>query len=185
MKIPEKTIKPIRNYHLESDIFHNKPDNSKTLDAIRGYHNHSNAFINKEPIDGGNGIRSYHLESDILFQKKYNEKEKKGIKGPKINYESNHDQQKKGKIRRIEGKEFMRTYEEMEPISKKNVKYKNEPNPDNGLVYDFSNNPFRVGKTNKRLMPEKLYETMPHVEKGKKLFLIKNNEDPGSSLINH
>ena len=34
-------------------------------------------------------------------------------------------------------------------------------------------------------MPEKMNETMPKTEKGKKLFLIKNNEDPGSSLINH
>ena len=183
--MPEKRRQPIRNYHFESDIFNIKPDKSKTLETIRGYHNSSNVFVNKEQIKGENGIRNYHLESDILFQKGTNEKEKKGIKGPKINYESKFDQQKKGKIRRIVGKELKRTYEETDPISKKTVKYKNEPNPDNGLVYDFSNNPFRVGKTNKRLMPEKLNETEPKAEKGKKLFLIKNNEDPGSSLLNH
>ena len=34
-------------------------------------------------------------------------------------------------------------------------------------------------------MPEKLFETEPKVEKGKKLFNIKNNEDPGSSLCNN
>ena len=62
----------------------------------------------------------------------------------------------------------MRTYEEIDPVTKKTPKYKNEPNPDNGLVYDFSNNPFRVGKTNKKLMPEKLNETVPKFEKGKK-----------------
>ena len=83
------------------------------------------------------------------------------------------------------GKEFMRTSEVMKPSFKKNVKYKNEPNPDNGLVYDFSNNPFKIGKTYKKIQPEKLYETVPKVEKGKKLFLIKNNEDPGSSLVGH
>ena len=178
----EKTKKPIRSYHLESDIFHNKPDNSKTLEPIRGYHNSSNVFVNTEP-HYGKGIRSYHLESDILFKKDNNEKEKKGIKGPKINYESKNEPQKKGKIRRYLRKELMRTYEEIEPITKKTAKYKNEPNPDNGLVYDFSNNPFRVGKTNKKLMPEKLNETVPKFEKGKKLFLKKNNEDPGSSLL--
>ena len=155
------------------------------MDPIRGYHNYSNVFINKEPKTGGNGIRSYHLESDILFQKKYNEKEKKGIRGPKNNFESRNDLQKKEKMRKIDGREFMRTCEVMRPSFKKNIRYKNEPHPDNGLVYDFSNKPFRIGKTEKKLMPEKLYETAPKVEKGKKLFLIKNNEDPGSSLIKH
>ena len=79
----------------------------------------------------------------------------------------------------------MRIYEEIDLITKKTAKYKNEPHPDNGLVYDFSNNPFRVGKTNKKLMPEKMNETVPvsKFEKGKKLFLKKNNEDPGSSLL--
>ena len=117
-----------------------------------------------------------------MFTKGNNPKDKRTIKSSKINYESIKDPQKKGKIRRILGKEFERTTKEIDPSSKKNVKYKNEPNPDNGLVYDFSNNPFRVGKTNKRLMPEKLFETEPKVEKGKKFFNIKNNEDPGSSL---
>ena len=126
-----------------------------------------------------------HFSSLFLFEKTYNEKEKKGIKGPSINYESKNEPQKKGRIRRILGNEFKRTYEEIEPIPRKNIKYKNEPHPDNGLVYDFTNNPFRLGKTDKRLMPEKMNETMPKIEKGKKLFLIKNNEDPGSSLINH
>ncbi len=139
MKIPEKTIKPIRNYHLESDI---------------------------------------------LFEKENKEKEKKRIKGAKINYESKDEPEKKVRIRRILGNEFKRSYEEIK-IPRKNVKYKNEPHPDNGLVYDFTNNPFRLGKTNKRLMPEKLNETVPKIEKGKKMFLIKNNEDPGSSLINN
>jgi hypothetical protein len=79
----------------------------------------------------------------------------------------------------------VRTYDEIDPVSKKTAQYKNEPHPDNGLVYDFSNNPFRIGKTNKKYLPEKLNETEPKIEKGKKLFLIKNNEDPGSSLLNH
>ena len=78
----------------------------------------------------------------------------------------------------------MRTYEEIDPVNKKTAKYKNEANPDNGLVYDFSKNPFRIGKTNKRLMPEKMNETEPKVEKGKKLFKKKNNEDPRSTLWN-
>ena len=183
--MPENKRNPIRNYHLESDIFNLKPDKSKNLETIRGYHNSSNVFVNNEPIKGGNGIRNYHLESDILFQKGTKKKEKKGIKGPKTNFESEFQPQKKAKIRRIVGKELERTYKEMDPVSKKTARYKNEPNPENGLVYDFSNNPFRVGKTNKKLMPEKLNETEPTVGKGKKLFLIKNNEDPGSSLINH
>ena len=79
----------------------------------------------------------------------------------------------------------MRTYEEMQPKSIKINKLKNEPHPDNGLVYDFTYKPYKIGKTNKRLIPEKMNETEPKIEKGKKLFLIKNNEDPGSSLINH
>jgi hypothetical protein len=78
----------------------------------------------------------------------------------------------------------MRTYEEIDPVNKKTAKYKNEANPDNVLVYDFSNNPFRIGKTNKRLMPEKMNETEPKLEKGKKLFKKKNNEDPRSTLWN-
>jgi len=185
IKISETAKQPIRNYHLESDIFNTKPDNSKTLEAVRGYHNQSNVFINNEPKQGYNAIRSYHLESDILFQKGKNEKEKKGIKSAKINNETRNEPQKMGKIRRIEGKEFKRTYEEFQPKSIKINKSKNEPNPDNGLAYDFTYKPFKIGKTNKRLMPEKLNETEPKMEKGKKLFLIKNNEDPGSSLINH
>ena len=36
----------------------------------------------------------------------------------------------------------MRTYEEIDPVNKKTAKYKNNTNPDNALVYDFSNNPF-------------------------------------------
>ena len=185
IKISETTKQPIRNYHLERDIFNTKPDNSKTLDAIRGYHNESNVFINKEPRQRYNAIRSYHLESDILFQKGKNEKEKKTIKSSKINNETRNEPQKMGKIRRIEGKEFKRTYEEFQPKSIKINKSKNEPNPDNGLAYDFTSKPNKIGKTNKRLMPEKMNETEPKMEKGKKLFLIKNNEDPGSSLINH
>ena len=185
IKISETSKQPIRNYHLESDIFNTKPDNSKTLDAIRGYHNESNVFINKEPRQRYNAIRSYHLESDILFQKGKNEKEKKTIKSSKINNETRNEPQKMGKIRRIEGKEFKRTYEEFQPKSIKINKSKNEPNPDNGLAYDFTSKPNKIGKTNKRLMPEKMNETEPKMEKGKKLFLIKNNEDPGSSLINH
>ena len=181
--MPEKPKNPIKNYHLESDIFNVKPDKSKTLEAIRGYHNSSNVFVNNEPKNTGKAIRSYHLESDILFTKGNNQKEKKPIRGAKINYETMNEPQKKGKIRRILGKELNRTTEEIEPISKKTVKYKNEPNPDNGLVYDFSNNPFRVGKTNKRLMPEKMNETSPKLVKGKKLYNRKNNEDAGSSLL--
>jgi len=181
--MPEKPKNPIKNYHLESDIFNLKPDKSKTVEAIRGYHNESNVFVNNEPRNTGKAIRSYHLESDILFTKGKNQKEKKAIKSSKINYETINEPQKKLKIRRILGKELVTSTEEMDPISKKTVKYKNKPNPDNGLVYDFTNNSFRVGKTNKRLMPEKMNETVPKIQRGKKLFMKKNNEDPGSSLV--
>ncbi len=83
-----------------------KPDKSKNLETIRGYHNSSNAFVNNEPIKDGNGIRNYHLESDVLFQKGTKEKEKKGIKGPQINYESQFQPQKKGKIKELLEKNF-------------------------------------------------------------------------------
>ena len=185
IKQEEESKKSFRNYHLESDIFNLKPDNSKTQTTIRGYQNKSNVFGNTESNVGPKGIRSYHLESDILFKKKDNIKEKKSIRGPEINYESINEPEKKGKIRRIIGKEQMRTFEEIDPISKKSAKYKNEAHPDNGLAYDFTNNPFRVGKTNKKLMPEKLNETIPNIEKGKKLFIKKNNEDPRSTLWNN
>ena len=81
------------------------------------------------------------------------------------------------------GRDFIRTYDEWDLISKKTAKYKNEPNPDNGLAFDFSNKPVELGKTNKRLMPEKMKETVPKIQRGKKLFMKKNNEDPGSSLV--
>ena len=40
-----------------------------------------------------------------------------------------------------------------------------------------------MGKTEKKLMPEKMKETVPKIQRTKKLFLKKNNEDPGSSLV--
>ena len=120
IQMPEKTKNPIRNYHLESEIFNVKPDKSKTLEAIRGYHNSINVF--DEPKNNGKAIRAYHLESDILFTKGNNQKEKKAIRGAKINYETVNEPQKKGKIRRILGKELNRTTEEIDRISKKSIK---------------------------------------------------------------
>jgi len=32
-------------------------------------------------------------------------------------------------------------------------------------------------------MPEKMKETVLKIQRGKKLFMKKNNEDPGSSLV--
>ena len=51
------------------------------------------------------------------------------------------------------------------------------------MAFDFTNKPVYIGKTNKRLMPEKMKETVPKIQRGKKLFMKKNNEDPGSSLV--
>ena len=115
---------PMRNYHLESEIFNVKPDKSKTLESIRRYHNSSNVFVNNEPKNSGKAIRTYHLESDILFTTGNNQKEKKAIRGVKFNYETMNDPQKKGKIRRILGKELNRTNEEIVPISKKMLNIK-------------------------------------------------------------
>ena len=122
IQMPEKTKNPIRNYHLESEIFNVKPDKSKTLESIRRYHNSSNVFVNNEPKNSGKAIRTYHLESDILLTTGNNQKEKKAIRGVKFNYETMNDPQKKGKIRRILGKELNRTTEEIDPISKKSIK---------------------------------------------------------------
>ena len=110
------------------------------------------------------------------------ENNKKSIRGGTKNIESKIETQKEDKIKKNVGREFLRTYDEWELGSKKTAKYKNEPNPDNGLAFDFSKKPFELGKTNKRLMPEKMKETVPKIQRGKKLFMKKNNEDPGSSL---
>ena len=130
------------------------------------------------------GIRTYHLESDILFTKNTPDEKKSGIKSSTKNNESKIEIKKenKNKTKNV-GREFLRTYEEWDLSSKKTAKYKNEPNPDNGLAFDFSNKPVELGKTNKRLMPEKMKETVPKIQRGKKLFMKKNNEDPGSSLV--
>ena len=81
-------------------------------------------------------------------------------------------------------KKYNRTYEEWDLGSKKSTKYKNEPHPDNGLVYDFTKKPVYIGNTGKKVNPEKLKETVPKIQRTKKLYLKKNNEDPGSSLTN-
>ena len=105
---------------------------------------------------------------------------KRGTKNNESKVEIKKDDNNKTKNM---GREFLRTYDEWELTSKKTAKYKNEPNPDNGLAFDFSNKPIELGKTNKRLMPEKMKETVPKIQRGKKLFMKKNNEDPGSSLV--
>ena len=180
----ENQKKPIRSYHQQSDIFMKNTDNSKNIKGIRAYRNASNAFNFTEPNqDKKTNNGNYYLESDIFFTKNGNDKEKKPIRGGKINYESKVETKKDEKKRKILGKEFVRTYEEWDLGSKKSAKYKNEPNPDNGLVFDFSQKPINIGITGKRLMPEKKKETVPKIQRTKKLFLKKNNEDPGSSLI--
>ena len=183
IKLEDNPKKSFKSYHQQSDIFHKEPDNSKNIKGIQGYKNASSAFTYTEPNQSSKANNgTYHLESDIFFTKSSNDKTKKPIRGGKINYESKIEP-KKEKNKKIERKEFLRTYEEWDLGSKKSAKYKNEPHPDNGLVYDFSNKPVFMGKTEKKLMPEKMKETVPKIQRTKKLFLKKNNEDPGSSLV--
>ena len=154
------------------------------MKGIQGYKNSSNVFNYNQPNQISKGIRDYHLQSDILFTKTNpDEKKVKSIRGGKFNLESTIEPKKEEKIKKNVGREFQRTYEEWDLSSKKTVKYKNQPNPDNGLAFDFRDKPVCIGKTNKRLMPEKMNETVPKIQRGKKLFMKKNNEDPGSSLI--
>ena len=183
IKQEEESKKSFRNYHLESDIFNLKPDNSKTQTTIRGYQNKSNVFGNTESNVGPKGIRSYHLESDILFTKNPGKEEKSGINRATKNEESKINPEKTEKNKKNVGRDFIRTNDEWDLTSKKTAKYKNEPNPDNGLAFDFSNKPVYIGKTDKKYLPEKRNETEPEIQRGKKLFMKKNNEDPGSSLI--
>ena len=154
------------------------------IKGIQGYKNASNVFNFEQPNQIAKGIRNYHLQSDILFTKN-NPQEKKvnSIRGGKINFESKIEPKREEAIKKNVGKEFQRSYQEWDLTSKKTAKYKNQPNPDNGLAFDFSDKPVNIGKTNKRLMPEKMEETVPKIQRGKKLFMKKNNEDPGSSLI--
>ena len=184
MKLEDNQKKSFKTYHLQSDIFHNNVDNSSKPKSIQGYRkNQSDVFNFTQPNQTAKGIRKYNLESDILFTKNIQEKKKNVIRSGKVNIESKIEPKKEEKNKKQVGKEFIRTYDEWDLTSKKTVKYKNDPNPDNGLVFDFSNKPFNLGKTNKRLMPEKMKETVPKIQRGKKLFMKKNNEDPGSSLF--
>ena len=183
IKFEDNEKKSFKSYHLQSDIFHKNADNSKYIKGIQGYKNSSNVFNSTEPNQVAKGIKSYHLESDILFTKNTPEGNKKSIRGGTKNIESKIETQKEDKIKKNVGREFLRTYDEMDLTNKKTAKYKNQPNPDNGLAFDFSKKPFELGKTNKRLMPEKMKETVPKIQRGKKLFMKKNNEDPGSSLV--
>ena len=167
---------------MQSDIFNKNPDNSSNIKGIQGYKNSSNVFNYTEPNQISKGIRDYHLQSDILFQKNPSNEEKVNNRGVYKNSESKIEPKKEEKNKKDVGREFLRTYDEWELGSKKTAKYKNQPNPDNGLAFDFSKKPVGLGKTNKRLMPEKMNETVPKIQRGKKLFMKKNNEDPGSSL---
>ena len=167
---------------MQSDIFNKNPDTSSNIKGIQGYKNSSNVFNYTEPNQISKGIRDYHLQSDILFQKNPSNGEKVNNRGVYKNSESKIEPKKEEKNKKDVGREFLRTYDEWELGSKKTAKYKNQPNPDNGLAFDFSKKPVGLGKTNKRLMPEKMNETVPKIQRGKKLFMKKNNEDPGSSL---
>ena len=183
IKIEDSIKKSIRTYHQHSDIFHKNADNSSNIKGIKGYKNASNVFNYTEPYQTTKGIRSYHLQSDILFTKNIPQENKISIKRSTKNNESKIEPKKEEKIKKKVGKEFLRTYDEWDLTSKKTANYKNKPNPDNGLVFDFTKKPVYIGKTNKRLMPEKNKETVPKIQRGKKQFLKKNNEDPGSSLV--
>ena len=152
------------------------------MKGIQGYKNTSNVFNFTEPNQTSKGIRSYHLQSDILFTKNTQDKKKNTIQSGYKNAESKIEPKKEEKRKKEVGREFLRTHEEWDLTYNKSRKYKNQPNPDNGLAFDFSNKPMGIGKTNKRLMPEKMKETVPKIQRGKKLFMKKNNEDPGSSL---
>ena len=184
IKIEDNQKKSIKSYHQQSDIFHKNKDNSSDIKGIQGYKNTSHVFNYTQPEQTSKGIRTYHLESDILFTKNAPEEKKSSIKRGTKNNESKIEIKKEdnNKTKKV-GREFLRSYDEWDLSSKKTVKYKNEPNPDNGLAFDFSNKPVELGKTNKRLMPEKMKETVPKIQRGKKLFMKKNNEDPGSSLV--
>ncbi len=167
---------------MQSDIFHKNANDVQNRKGIRSYKNSSNVFNFTEPNQIPKSFKSYHLQSDILFTKNIPGDNKRSIRGGAKNIESKIEAKKEEKNKKNVGREFLRTYDEMDLTGKKTVKYKNQPNPDNGLVYDFSNKPFELGKTDKRLMPEKMKETVPKIQRGKKMFMKKNKEDPGSSL---
>jgi hypothetical protein len=179
MVIPEKQ-RTFRTHYKETDIFNLKPPKEvNTSNPIRKYNNQS-SISSTEPHTEKIRPKKY-LESDILFRKECKVEENKVIYGAKRNEESKIEQNKIEKRRQNLGKEFLRTYEEIDPMGRKNMKYKNEPNPDNGLAFDFSNNAGKI-KTGKKILPEKISETVPKIQRGKKIYGIKNNEDPGSSL---
>ena len=172
-KLEDNPKKSNKSYHQQSDIFNKNPDNSSNIKGIQGYKNASNVFNFSQPNQAPKGIRSYHLESDILFTKNPGKEEKSGINRATKNEESKINPEKTEKIKKNVGRDFIRTNDEWDLTSKKTAKYKNEPNPDNGLAFDFSNKPVYIGKTDKKYLPEKRKETEPEIQRGKKLFMKK------------
>ena len=149
--------RPIRSYHLESDIFHTKPNNNEQR-KIKTYYN-----------------------SDIFFVKNETQKQtkKKPVKRDLYSESSNHQANPERKTKtylNIQAKETT----QKDVRTKRFMPEKRKEDKENTLAYDLSNSKPQIERPQKRIFPNKKKEE--EKGKGKRILVERLKEDPGNTL---
>ena len=154
--------KTIRNYHLESDIFHQKPTNQNEKKETKNYYK-SDIFNLKEDKD--------------------NNENKQVRKGKRRNIEINKKSEKEKKPNKKYNPQIFNQTFEKEWNTKRIKPEKRKEDPDNPLAYDLTKEPPKVERTHKKMIKD--HNPKKSVKQGKKLLKDPNKEDPRNTLAFH
>ncbi len=157
---PRWKKKTIRNYHLESDIFHQKPIKSNQA-QIKNYY--------KSDI--------FHMKEEI------NNNQKKTVRSGRCFIESNKEPQKESRPHKIFiGEQLKQTIQKDWNTNRMRPDIRKEDS-DNTLAYDLTKQPPKVEKTQKRMIKDPYPKQS--VKQGKKILAERLKEDPGNTLAYH
>ena len=157
---PRWKKRTIRDYHLESDIFNQKP-----------------VKVNQTQV------KNYYKSDIFHFNEDKSNNPKKTIKSGKCYIESGKEPEKKERPHKIiRGEQLKETFQKdwntkrMRPIIRKE-------DSDNTLAYDLTKQPPKLEKTQKKLIKDPY--TIQLERKGKKIIPERIKEDPGNTLAYH
>ena len=155
-----KKKKTIRSYHLESDIFHQKPVQTNQTQ-----------------------IKNYYKSDIFHFNEDKNNHPKKTVRSARYLIESGQEPEKKLRPNKVfKGEQLKETIQKdwntnrMRPIIRKE-------DSENTLAYDLSKCPAKKEKTQKRKIKEPLPKESGR--QGKTIITERIKEDPGNTLAYH
>ena len=152
--------RPIRSYHLESDIFHFKTPLNNRERKIKTYNNSDIFFLKNETQIQ---TKKKPVKRDLYSESNYQGKPEKKTK-TYLNIQARETTQKDVKTKRF-------------------MPEKRREDKENTLAYDLSGSKPQLEKPQKRLFPNTNREKAER--KGKKILTEKIKEDPGNTLAYH